>query len=43
MELFSQDPDVVVVSEDQITIPATEITPPADVPSVVKLDDTCKL
>jgi hypothetical protein len=43
MELFSQDPDGVVVSEDQITIPAEEITPPADVPSVVKLDDTCKL
>jgi hypothetical protein len=41
MDLFSQDPDGVVVSEDQITIPAEEITPPADVPSVVKLDDTC--
>ncbi|XP_071679327.1 uncharacterized protein [Lolium perenne] len=40
MDLFSQDPDEVVVSEDQITIPAEEITPPADVPSVVKLDDT---
>jgi hypothetical protein len=29
------------VPEQQITIPAEEITPPADVASVVKLDDTC--
>ncbi|KAM0894786.1 hypothetical protein ACQ4PT_024246 [Festuca glaucescens] len=40
MDLFSQDPDVVVVSEQHITIPAEEITLPADVASIVKLDDT---
>ncbi|KAM0832562.1 hypothetical protein ACQ4PT_064814 [Festuca glaucescens] len=41
MDLFSQDPDEVVVSESlqHITIPAEEITPPTDVASVVKLDD----
>ncbi|XP_051205482.1 uncharacterized protein [Lolium perenne] len=40
IDLFSQDPDEVVVPEQQITIPAEEITLPADVASVVKLDDT---
>ncbi|KAM0904308.1 hypothetical protein ACQ4PT_018098 [Festuca glaucescens] len=40
MDLFSQDPDVVVVSEQHITIPAEEITLPADVAYIVKLDDT---
>ncbi|KAM0850085.1 hypothetical protein ACQ4PT_053320 [Festuca glaucescens] len=40
MDLFSQDPDVIVVSEQHITIPAEEITLPADFASIVKLDDT---
>ncbi|KAM0827702.1 hypothetical protein ACQ4PT_068020 [Festuca glaucescens] len=40
MDLFSQDPDVVVVSERHITIPAEEITLPANVAYIVKLDDT---
>jgi hypothetical protein len=40
MDLFSEDPDVVVVSEQHITIPAEEITLPVDVASIVKLDDT---
>ncbi|KAM0850084.1 hypothetical protein ACQ4PT_053320 [Festuca glaucescens] len=37
---YRWDPDVIVVSEQHITIPAEEITLPADFASIVKLDDT---